>query len=309
MLHYDYKINTHCEKKRLDHFLVEVQNDLTRSYIQKLIEENYVHVNGNPAKAKYKLKVDDIVDLTVPDPKPLEVKPEPIPLNIVFEDKYILVIDKPAGIVVHPAPGHSSGTLVNALLHHCNDLKGIGGVERPGIVHRLDKDTSGLILVAKSDSALQSLSQQFKQRTIKKIYLALTKGQVKPLKGKINVPIGRHKINRKKMSSNFSEGREAETRYEVIEQNTKASFVRLYPRTGRTHQIRVHLASIGNPILGDVLYGGNPGKELPSISRQALHAFEIEFAHPQSNQILQFQSPFPPDLGTYASKILIQEIP
>ncbi len=309
MLHYDYKIKTDCEKKRLDHFLVEVQNDLTRSYIQKLIEENFVNVNGCPAKAKYKLKIDDIVDLTVPDPKPLEVKAEPIPLNIVYEDSSILVIDKPAGIVVHPAPGHTSGTLVNALLHHCKDLKGIGGVERPGIVHRLDKDTSGLLLVAKSDSALQSLSQQFKERTIKKIYLAITKGKVKPSRGTINVPIGRHKINRKKMSSNISQGREAETKYEVIKQNNKASLVRLFPKTGRTHQIRVHLASLGYPILGDSLYGGNPGKELPSIPRQALHAYQIEFEHPQNNNVLQFQSPLPPDLGSYARKILAQENP
>jgi 23S rRNA pseudouridine1911/1915/1917 synthase len=296
MQHFEYDIDPACAKKRLDIFLTEVQTDITRSYIKKLIETERVTVNGAPAKAQYKLKGGDRVAMEVPDPEPLEVKPEPIPLSIVYEDESLIVIDKPPGMVVHPAPGHSGGTLVNALLHHCDDLAGIGGVERPGIVHRLDKDTSGLIVAAKTDACMQSLTHQFKERDIHKVYLALAKGTFESKTGTIDVPIGRHKTHRKKMSTHTSAGRDAQTRYEVIRQLDGYAYLQLFPRTGRTHQLRVHLASIGHPILGDSLYGGKLGPGLPQIARQALHAHQLELTHPVTGNLLQFQSPLPPDM-------------
>ena len=298
MQQFEYDIDPTCGKKRLDIFLTEVQVDITRSYIKRLIESERVTVNGAPAKAHYKLKEGDHVEVEVPDPEPLEVQPEPIPLNIVYEDTSLIVIDKPPGMVVHPAPGHSSGTLVNALLHHCKDLPGIGGVERPGIVHRLDKDTSGLIVAAKTETAMQSLARQFKERDIQKVYLSLAKGTFESRTGMINVPIGRHKTHRKKMSTHTSAGREAETRYEVIRQLDGYAFVQLFPKTGRTHQIRVHLASIGHPILGDRLYGGTLGPGLPQIERQALHAHRLELTHPVTEKLLQLESPMPLDMKT-----------
>jgi 23S rRNA pseudouridine1911/1915/1917 synthase len=296
MQYFEYDIDPACAKKRLDIFLTEVQTDITRSYIKKLIETECVTVNGAPAKSHYKLKEGDRVEMEVPDPEPLEIKPGPIPLSIVYEDESLIVIDKPPGMVVHPAPGHSGGTLVNALLHHCDDLAGIGGVERPGIVHRLDKDTSGLIVAAKTDACMQSLTRQFKERDIHKVYLALAKGTFESKTGTINVPIGRHKTHRKKMSTHTSAGRDAQTRYEVIRQLDGYAYLQLFPRTGRTHQLRVHLASIGHPILGDSLYGGKLGPGLPQIARQALHAHQLELTHPVTGNLLQFQSPLPPDM-------------
>jgi 23S rRNA pseudouridine1911/1915/1917 synthase len=296
MQQFEYDIDPACGKKRLDVFLTEVQADITRSYIKKLIETESVTVNGAPAKAHYKLKEGDHVTVEVPDPEPLEVQPEAIPLTIVYEDASLIVIDKPPGMVVHPAPGHSGGTLVNALLYHCKDLSGIGGVERPGIVHRLDKDTSGLIVAAKTDACMQSLTRQFKERDIKKVYLALAKGIFESKTGVIDVPIGRHKIHRKKMSTHTSAGREAQTRYEVLRQLDGFAFVQLFPRTGRTHQLRVHLASIGHPILGDRLYGGTLGPGLPQIARQALHAHRLELTHPVTGNLLQLESPLPSDM-------------
>ena len=188
-------------KKRIDLFLSNIQNEISRSQVQRLIEQEYVSVNGEPVRAKYKVKAGDVIQLRMPEPTPLDLSAEPIPLNIVFEDECMVVVDKPPGMVVHPAPGHSTGTLVNALLHHCRDLSGIGGVERPGIVHRLDKDTSGLVLVAKSEMAHRSLARQFKQREIKKVYLALVRGNVLQDQGVIDLAIGRHKVHRKKMAA------------------------------------------------------------------------------------------------------------
>ena len=296
MQQFEYDIDPACVKKRLDVFLTEVQADITRSYIKKLIEAEHITVNGTPAKAHYKLKTGDRVKVEVPDPEPLEVKPEPIPLNIVHEDASLIVIDKPPGMVVHPAPGHSGGTLVNALLHHCKDLAGIGGVERPGIVHRLDKDTSGLIVAAKTDACMQSLTRQFKERDIHKVYLAFAKGTFESQTGVIDVPIGRHKTHRKKMSTRNPTGRDAQTRYEVIRQLDGYAYLQLFPKTGRTHQLRVHLASIGHPILGDRLYGGTLGPGLPKIPRQALHAHRLELIHPVTGDLLQLESPLPSDM-------------
>jgi 23S rRNA pseudouridine1911/1915/1917 synthase len=297
MQQFEYDIDPACGKKRLDVFLAEVQAEITRSYIKKLIETERVTVNGSAAKAHYKLKEGDHVEIEVPDPELLEVKPEAIPLKIVHEDESLIAIDKPPGMVVHPAPGHSGGTLVNALLHHCKDLAGIGGVERPGIVHRLDKDTSGLIVAAKTDACMQSLTRQFKERDIKKVYLALSKGTFESKTGVIDVPIGRHKIHRKKMSTHTSAGREAQTRYEVLRQLDGFAYVQLFPKTGRTHQLRVHLASIGHPILGDRLYGGTLGPGLPQIASQALHAHRLELTHPVTGNLLQLESPLPSDMN------------
>ncbi len=296
MQQYEFDIDPACGKQRLDVFLAEAMDDLTRSYIQKLIEAEQVAVNGAPAKAHYKLKAGDRVDLAVPDPEPLEVQPEAIPLNIVHEDDCLIVVDKPPGMVVHPAPGHAGGTLVNALLYHCKDLAGIGGVERPGIVHRLDKDTSGLIVAAKTEACMQSLTLQFKERDIQKVYLALAKGTFAPQTGVIEAPIGRHKTHRKKMSTRAPIGREATTRYEVIRQCDGFAYVRLVPKTGRTHQLRVHLASLGHPILGDRLYGGTLGPGLPQMPRQALHAHRLELTHPATGNLLQLESPLPSDM-------------
>nr|WP_272909002.1 RluA family pseudouridine synthase [Nitrospina gracilis] len=279
----------------MDVFLTEVQSDISRSYIQKLIDSGRVVVNGSVSKSNYKVKTGDRVELTVPDPEPLDVRPEAIPLDIVYEDASLIVVNKPPGMVVHPAPGHSTGTLVNALLHHCRDLTGIGGVARPGIVHRLDKDTSGLVLVAKTAAALENLSAQFKERQVKKVYLALVKGRVEPASGWIDAPIGRHRVHRKKMALNEG-GREAQTYYAVEKQFREYALVRVEPKTGRTHQIRVHLASIGCPILGDRLYGHLRGASVPRLERQALHAYRLEVTHPESGERVQWEAPLPEDL-------------
>ena len=214
----------------------------------------------------------------------------------------MLVVNKPAGMVVHPAPGHVKGTLVNALLNHCSDLSGIGGVERPGIVHRLDKDTSGVVLIAKNEIAHRILANQFKNRKVKKIYLALVRGIVKSASGVIETSIGRHKTNRKKMTATMNQGRQAETRYEVIETLGHFSYLRLFPKTGRTHQIRVHLASIHHPVLGDSLYGGKIAEPYLKIPRQALHAHRVEINHPLNKQPLVFEAPVPPDINNYLAK-------
>ena len=212
------------------------------------------------------------------------------------------MVNKPAGMVVHPAPGHVKGTLVNALLNHCSDLSGIGGIERPGIVHRLDKDTSGVVLIAKNEIAHRILANQFKNRKVKKTYLALVRGIVKSASGVIETSIGRHKTNRKKMTTTMDQGRQAETRYEVIETLGHFSYLRLFPKTGRTHQIRVHLASIHHPVLGDSLYGGNIAEPYLKIPRQALHAHRVGINHPLNKQPLAFEAPVPPDINNYLAK-------
>lgn len=296
MQNFEFDIDLSCEKKRLDIFLSEINTDLSRSYAQRLIEGDFISVNGTPARSKYRLKIGDHVEGTIPDPEPLDVAAENIPLSVLYEDDDIIAIDKPPGMVVHPAPGHYSGTLVNALLFHCKALPGIGGVERPGIVHRLDKDTSGIVVVAKTDAAMQSLSSQFKDRTVNKEYLALVKGVLRHASGIIDVPIGRHKIHRKKMSLD-AKGREAQTKYVLISQFESFAYLRLKPKTGRTHQIRVHLASIGHPVLGDNLYGGKTGKGRQMV-RQALHAHKLGLEHPPGKGLL-LESPLPPDMEDY----------
>ncbi|MFQ5450050.1 MAG: RluA family pseudouridine synthase [Nitrospinaceae bacterium] len=294
-----FKVDRHTSQKRLDVFLSESQEDISRSQLKRLIEKGQVMVNGFPGRTCYKVKPGDCIELHIPDPTPLELPREAIPLNIVFEDDCLVVVDKPAGMVVHPAPGHSSGTLVNALLHHCFGLSGIGGVERPGIVHRLDKETSGLVLIAKTESAHKSLSLQFKRREIKKVYLALVRGRVESNAGIIQAPIGRHKIHRKKMTSNIKGGREATTEFQVLKRYDHFTYLQIFPKTGRTHQIRVHLASIGHPVLGDKLYGGKTGPKPMKMTRHALHAHRLEIRHPLTGKWRIFESPLPPDMEDY----------
>jgi 23S rRNA pseudouridine1911/1915/1917 synthase len=297
MKQYEFEVDADSSRERLDVFLSVQQVEISRSRLKKLIVEGQVMVNGLKRPAGYKVRAEDRIILQVPALVALDASPEPIPLNIIFEDEYLIALDKPAGMVVHPAPGHSTGTLVNALLHHCTDLSGIGGVERPGIVHRLDKDTSGLVMVAKTEFTHKSLSEQFKNREIHKEYLAIVKGNVKKDKDSIHTNIGRHKVHRKKMDAGTANGREAYTEYRVIHRSKSWSYLRLLPRTGRTHQIRVHLASIHHPVIGDKLYGG---KSIPHpMKRQALHAHRLELKHPVTGLDLSFCAPLPPDMVAF----------
>lgn len=294
-------------RKRLDLFLAEQGLTGSRSQIQKWIEEERVAVNGLPVKAGYRLKTGDRVTVEPKEAEPLALEPEPIPLTVLHEDGDLLVIDKPAGLVVHPAPGNYRGTLVQALLHHCRDLSGIGGVLRPGIVHRLDKETSGLLVVAKNDRTHRDLIRQFQSGEVVKEYQALIWGHPAHRQGRIDQPIGRHPVNRKKMAVTEARGKSALTEWEV-EEMFPAGFSRLRVRikTGRTHQIRVHLSFIGLPVLGDPLYGsakGRPGSRTPREARvlslacrQMLHAARLSFVHPRTLERLTFEAPLPADL-------------
>ena len=297
MKQYEFKVDADSSRERLDIFVSVQQTELSRSRLKKLIVEGRVTVNGVKQRAGYKVRPGDRITVQVPAPVALDTSPEAIPLDIIFEDEYLITLDKPAGMVIHPAPGHSAGTLVNALLHHCTDLSGIGGVERPGIVHRLDKDTSGLVIAAKTESAHKNLARQFKKREIRKEYLAIVKGNVKKDKGSVHASIGRHKVHRKKMDTRALNGREAQTEYEVIHRSEGWSYLRLWPKTGRTHQIRVHLASIHHPIIGDRLYGGQSTQF--KMAKQALHAHKLELKHPITGSNLSFCAPLPPDIVVF----------
>ena len=279
--------------ERLDLFVARRVPALTRSRVRRLIDEALVTIDGRLApKAGVKLEAGQRVVVTLPPPEPLDLEPEPIPLRIVYEDGDLLVVDKPAGMTVHPSPGHSRHTLVHAVLAHCPDLSGIGGKQRPGIVHRLDKDTSGLIIVAKHDSAHLSLARQLKERRVEKTYLALVEGRPKPAEGVIDAPIARHPRHRKKMAV-VEGGREARTRYRVVREVDGRSLVEVRPETGRTHQIRVHLASIGHPVVGDALYG----KRSEALGRQFLHAQRLAFRHPRTDERLELEAPLAEDLA------------
>jgi 23S rRNA pseudouridine1911/1915/1917 synthase len=292
---------------RLDVFLARQDVALSRSQVKKLIDDDQVQVNGTVEKASCKLKTGDSVQLRKPEPRSYDVSPEAIPLRIVYEDESVVVVDKPAGMVVHPAAGNYHGTLVNALLYHCRDLSGIGGVLRPGIVHRLDKDTSGLMVVAKSDTAHWELSKQFKEHLINKSYHALVFGDMESEEGMVDSPVGRHPTDRKKMSTVSKRGKEALTKWRVSERFGMITFLAVAIETGRTHQIRVHLNAIGHPVLGDNVYGNSAKRlqavqdtflcsKLKGMKRQALHASQLGFFHPLTNQYLQFQSPLPEDM-------------
>jgi len=277
--------------QRLDRFVAERAPRLSRAQVQRLIGQGHITVNGAPAKASRSLRKGDVISVTVPPPAPAELQPEAIPLSIVYEDADLLVVDKPAGMTVHPAPGQQEHTLVNALLAHCRDLSGIGGQQRPGIVHRLDKDTSGLIIVAKHDRAHRGLADQLASRAIEKTYVALVKGNVSPDAGVIDAPIARDPGHRHRMAV-VQGGRPAVTRYRVRRRYLGYTLVEAYPETGRTHQIRVHFASVGHPVAGDATYGG----KVPFMARQFLHAAALTFHHPVTGALMELTSPLPQDL-------------
>lgn len=298
--------------RRLDTVLAARLGGTSRSCAAKMIREGHVLVNGLLKKAGHTVKMGDTVMSNIPPPRSIDCKPEPIPISILFEDADIIVVDKPAGLVVHPAAGHVNGTMVNALLHHCKDLQGIGGELRPGIVHRLDKDTSGCLAVAKNDMAHEALAQQFKQRQVQKCYLALVYGDMKAPAGIINLPIGRHPINRKKMSTKSHRSRPTETHWKIKEAFSGVSLLEIDLKTGRTHQIRVHCASMGFPVVGDATYGGSKRwKDLtPSlqdiiraVKRQMLHAWKLAFSHPRTGRPVAFVSPVPQDMTTILEKL------
>ncbi|NLE46384.1 MAG: RluA family pseudouridine synthase [Chloroflexi bacterium] len=279
--------------ERLDRALAARFPDLSRAQLQRLIKSGDVTVDGRPSKPAYHLEVGQEVSVTLPEETESAVLPESIRLNVVFEDETMLVVDKPAGMVVHPAYGHTTGTLVNAILAHCPEVAHVGGPERAGIVHRLDKDTSGLIVVAKTDLARTALQRQFKHRQVAKTYIALVEGHVYPKEGVIEVPIGRDKRDRKRMGP-VREGREALTSYRVLEHFEEHTLVEVRPHTGRTHQIRVHLAWLGYPIVGDAVYGHRRQRLLKA--RHFLHAAKLRVTHPKTQDLLEFEAPMPHEL-------------
>ena len=286
---------------RLDAFLAG-QMEKTRSSVQKLIEEGNVRVNGSPAGKNTRLREGDRVEAVEPPPEVLDVTPQNIPLDIVYEDGDLLVVNKPKGMVVHPAPGNPDGTLVNALLYHCGgSLSGINGVIRPGIVHRIDKDTSGLLIVAKNDLLHQSLAEQIAVHSFTRIYNAVVYGNLKTEEGTISAPLGRHPTDRKRMAVLSSGGREAVTHYRVLERFSGFTLVECRLETGRTHQIRVHMAHIGHPVAGDPVYG--PKKCITELHGQCLHARVIGFVHPATGEYLEFDSGLPPYFQQFLSKL------
>ena len=278
-----YKVTVDAD--RLDRFLASQGLEITRSQIHRLIEDGQVAINGLHAKPSQKVRSGDIIVLTILPPKPLALVPQDIPVPLIYQDDHLIVLNKPSGLSVHPGPGHPDGTLVNALLAHCPDIKGVGGVIRPGIVHRLDKDTSGLMVVAKTDTAHLSLSKQLKNREVVKGYLAVSKGSINPVEGLIDLPIGRDPKNRKKMAV-VEGGRDSKTRYRVVEHLNGYETLQIYLETGRTHQIRVHLAYMGHALLGDQVYG--KGNSL--LGRQFLHANHLKFIHPITDMHMEFRS-------------------
>ncbi|MBR2594585.1 MAG: RluA family pseudouridine synthase [Firmicutes bacterium] len=286
------------EGRRVDVFVAECLEEISRSRVQSLLESENILVNGKKVKSNYKLKINDMVSVSMPPLYEAEIVPEDIPLDILYEDEHIIVVNKPKGMVVHPAPGHFSGTLVNALMYHCRDnLSGINGVLRPGIVHRIDKDTSGILVAAKTDTAHKGLAEALSVHDIKRIYYAIVMNKVKEEEGTIDKPIGRHKTDRKKMAV-VPNGRNAVTHYKVIEYLGKYTFIEARLETGRTHQIRVHMASIGNPLLGDEVYGSK--KQPFNTDGQVLHAGVLGFIHPVTGEYMEFSAPLP----EYFQKVL-----
>lgn len=298
MQEFDFVIGHEHENQRLDVCLVSMfHEEHSRTFIKKLIDSGNVSVNGINENAHYKVASGDEIKILIPDLEPLKVEPENIPLDIVYEDRDLIVVNKPLGMVVHPAPGNYSGTLVNALLYHCKDLSGIGGALRPGIVHRLDKDTTGILVAAKTDNAHKSLSEQIKNRTAERIYIALVKGIVQLDNGIIELPIGRNQKDRFKMDVTYVDARDAVTIYKVLERFKDFTMLEVKLGTGRTHQIRVHLAHYGYPVIGDKAYGYPRG-----MNRQALHAKRLKFEHPSTGKLMEFETELPKDMKEVISR-------
>ena len=281
------------QQMRLDKYLAEQFPEQTRSYLQKLIKDGEVLVNGKQVKTGYQLSKGDEVCVNIPEPKELDVEPQKMDLDIVYEDDDVILINKPKGMVVHPAPGHTTDTLVNGLLYHCKDnLSGINGVARPGIVHRIDRDTTGILIVCKNDMSHNSIAAQLKEHSINRRYRALVHGNLKEDQGTVEGPIGRHPVDRKKMSINERNGKPAVTHYTVLERFGNYTLIECKLETGRTHQIRVHMSSIGHPLLGDVLYS-NGKSAFKHLEGQTLHAKTIGFVHPTTKNYMEFHAPLP----------------
>ncbi|MGE4275573.1 MAG: RluA family pseudouridine synthase [Lawsonibacter sp.] len=278
--------------ERTDAFLARSVPNLTRSAAQRLLEEGVVTLAGKPVKKNYKTVPGDVLTLTLPEVKPVDVIPQDIPLDVVYEDEDVIVVNKPVGLVVHPAPGHPDGTLVNALLHHCGaSLSGINGELRPGIVHRIDRDTSGLIIAAKNDRAHLALAAQLQDHSLARVYEAVAVGNLKENSGTVDAPIGRHPVDRKKMAIDRRNGRQAVTHWSVLARYPGYTHVECRLETGRTHQIRVHFASIGHPLLGDTVYGSS--KPWPGLAGQCLHARKLKFVHPTTGKLMELECPLP----------------
>ena len=289
------------KNQRLDAFLASSLDGLTRSQATRLIESGEVAVDGKPVSKSYKLAGGEDIAVTLPEPEPVEAVPQDIPLDVVYEDADVIVVNKPSGMVVHPAPGHPDGTLVNALLYHCaGTLSGVGGALRPGIVHRIDRDTSGLIIAAKNDTAHQYLSAQLADHTLARTYECIVAGALREDRGTVDAPIARHPTDRKRMAV-VAGGREAVTHWEVIARYPGYTHVRCRLETGRTHQIRVHMAYIGHPILGDTVYGAK--KEVPGLTGQCLHAVGLRFLHPRTHEVMELSCPLPEEFTRMLQKI------
>ncbi len=288
----NFNITEENNNIRIDRYLAEQCPDLSRSYIQKLVKDGAVFVNNRQIKANYKVQPQDQVILTIPDMQVPDILPENIPLDILYEDQWLLVVNKPKDMVVHPSAGHMEGTLVNAVMAHCGEhLSGINGVLRPGIVHRIDKDTTGALLICKDDTVHRDLAEQLKVHSIKRRYRAIVQGNLKEDQGTVDAPVGRHPTDRKKMAVNYKNGKEAVTHYQVLERFGNATYIECRLETGRTHQIRVHMASLGHPLLGDTIYGSS--KNPYHLQGQALHAMILGFVHPITREYLEFQAPLP----------------
>ncbi|MDQ0900124.1 MULTISPECIES: RluA family pseudouridine synthase [unclassified Paenibacillus] len=290
----EWTVEEQYASERIDKFITEaLEEDVSRTLVQQWVKDGHVKVNGKTTKPNYKLSEQDVISLRIPEPQGVELAAENIPLNVVYEDADVIVINKQRGLVVHPAPGHYSGTLVNALMYHCKDLSGINGELRPGIVHRIDKDTSGLIMSAKNDKAHASLAEQLKAHTVNRKYIALVHGNLQHDQGTIDAPIGRDSNDRKMYTVTEKNSKHAVTHFVVIERFGDFTLVELKLETGRTHQIRVHMKFIGHPLVGDPMYGKSKGMLMDG---QALHAAILGFKHPRTGEWLQFEAPIPVDM-------------
>lgn len=296
------RATTEDSGSRMDSFLASRLDGLTRSAAARLLEAGYVTLNGRPLTKNYRLTGGEEISAELPDPTETEVRAQEIPLDVVYEDDDVIVVNKPVGLVVHPAPGHPDGTLVNALLHHCGDsLSGVGGEKRPGIVHRIDRDTSGLIIAAKNDAAHLGLAAQLSDHTLARTYECLVVGNLKEDSGTVDAPIGRHPTDRKRMTVTQRNSRHAVTHWEVIARYPGVTHVRCHLETGRTHQIRVHMAYIGHPILGDTVYGSK--KPVPGLTGQCLHAVGLRFIHPRTGEAVELSCDLPEEFRLYLKKL------